>query len=53
MLREAERVAKGAGCQCDLMVFGDTFVGGIEPGIRWFPKTKTILVTRNPDRGGR
>jgi DNA integrity scanning protein DisA with diadenylate cyclase activity len=29
------------------MVFGDTFVGGIEAG-RWFGSTKTILVTRNP-----
>jgi hypothetical protein len=28
MLREAERVAQGASCS-SLMVFGDTFVGGI------------------------
>lgn len=46
MLREAERVAKGAGCGA-LMVFGDTFVGGIEVGMIQ-PKLKTILVTRNP-----
>lgn len=45
MIREADRVARGAGCRA-IMVFGDTFVGGIEPGA-WFPKTKTILVTRN------
>jgi diadenylate cyclase len=45
MIREADRVARGAGCR-SIMVFGDTFVGGIEPGA-WFPKAKTILVTRN------
>jgi DNA integrity scanning protein DisA with diadenylate cyclase activity/mannitol/fructose-specific phosphotransferase system IIA component (Ntr-type) len=45
MFREAERVAKGCGCSA-IMVFGDTFVGGIEAG-RWFGATKTILVTRN------
>jgi DNA integrity scanning protein DisA with diadenylate cyclase activity len=46
MFREAEHVAKGCGCSA-IMVFGDTFVGGIEAG-RWFGSTKTILVTRNP-----
>ncbi|HRE80993.1 MAG TPA: PTS sugar transporter subunit IIA, partial [Opitutaceae bacterium] len=45
MLREAERVAKGASCGA-MMVFGDTFVGGIEAGTLK-PKLKTILVTRN------
>lgn len=45
MIHEADRVAKGASCGA-IMVFGDTFVGGIEPGA-WFPKSKTILVTRN------
>ena len=45
MIHEADRVAKGAGCGA-IMVFGDAFVGGIEPGA-WFPKSKTILVTRN------
>ncbi|HTZ21461.1 MAG TPA: diadenylate cyclase [Opitutaceae bacterium] len=46
MLREAERVAQGASCGA-LMVFGDTFVGGIESGA--LPaRLKTILVTRNP-----
>jgi DNA integrity scanning protein DisA with diadenylate cyclase activity/mannitol/fructose-specific phosphotransferase system IIA component (Ntr-type) len=45
MIREADRVARGAACKA-IMVFGDTFVGGIEPGA-WFPKAKTILVTRN------
>ena len=45
MIREADKVARGAGCRA-IMVFGDTFVGGIEPGA-WFPKAKTILVTRN------
>jgi len=46
MIREAEHVAKGAGCSAT-MVFGDTFIGGIEPGFL-LPKGKTILVTRNP-----
>lgn len=46
MQREAERVATGAGCRA-LMVLGDTFVGGIEPGAL-AAKIKTILVTRNP-----
>lgn len=45
MIREADRVAQGAGCSA-IMVFGDTFVGGIEPGT-WFAKRRTILVTRN------
>jgi diadenylate cyclase len=45
MIREAERVSHGAGCSA-IMVFGDTFVGGIEPG-GWFSKSRTILVTRN------
>jgi diadenylate cyclase len=49
MIREAERVARGA--QCDaIMVLGDTYVGGIEPAA-WFPTAKTILVTRNPVDG--
>ena len=34
MFREAEHVAKGCGCSA-IMVFGDTFVGGIEAE-RWF-----------------
>jgi DNA integrity scanning protein DisA with diadenylate cyclase activity/mannitol/fructose-specific phosphotransferase system IIA component (Ntr-type) len=45
MIREADRVARGADCQA-IFVFGDTFIGGLDPG-PWFPKTKTILVTRN------
>jgi diadenylate cyclase len=45
MLREADRVARGAGCAA-VMIFGDTFITGIEPEA-WFPKAKTILVTRN------
>ncbi len=45
MIREAQRVSHGAGCST-IMVFGDTFVGGIEPGA-WFSKGRTILVTRN------
>lgn len=50
MFREAERVARGAECRA-LMVFGDTFVGGIEAGA--LPsKLKTILVTRNPVEPG-
>lgn len=46
MFQEAQRVAKGSGCG-SIMVFGDTFVGGIRPGALR-AKTKTILVTRNP-----
>ena len=46
MFRQAEHVAKGAACNAT-MVFGDTFIGGIEPGFLK-PKGKTILVTRNP-----
>jgi len=46
MFLEAERVAKGAGCG-SIMVFGDTFVGGVQAGgLR--SKSRTILVTRNP-----
>lgn len=48
MFREAERVAQGAGCGT-IMIFGDTFIGGIEPGaLESKPKLKLILVTRNP-----
>ncbi len=46
MFRQAEHVARGAGCSAT-MLFGDTFLGGIEPGVLR-PKGKTILVTRNP-----
>ncbi len=46
MFREAERVAKGAGCRA-VMVFGDTFIGGLEADAL-NSKLKTILVTRNP-----
>jgi len=50
MMREAERVARGAGCSA-LMVFGDTFIGGIEAGALQ-SRLKTILVTRNPVDSG-
>ena len=50
MFREAERVARGADCGA-IMVFGDTFVGGIERGAIE-SKLKTILVTRNPIEPG-
>jgi len=46
MFREAERVATGASCAA-IMVFGDTFVGGLQPGVIQ-SKIKSILVTRNP-----
>lgn len=46
MFQEAQRVAKGAGCD-SIMVFGDTFVGGVQPGALR-SRSKTILVTRNP-----
>jgi DNA integrity scanning protein DisA with diadenylate cyclase activity/mannitol/fructose-specific phosphotransferase system IIA component (Ntr-type) len=44
MFREAERVARGADCTA-IVVFGDTFIGGIQPGVLR-SKLKTILVTR-------
>jgi DNA integrity scanning protein DisA with diadenylate cyclase activity/mannitol/fructose-specific phosphotransferase system IIA component (Ntr-type) len=44
MFREAERVAHGADCSA-IIVFGDTFIGGIQPGVLR-SKLKTILVTR-------
>jgi len=50
IFREADRVAKGCGCST-VLVFGDTFAGGIEGG-KWFGTTKTILVTRNPGELG-
>ncbi len=50
MFREAERVAKGAGCDA-IMVFGDTFIGGIDRNAIE-SKLKTILVTRNPVEPG-
>ncbi len=44
MFKQAERVAQGAGCGA-IMIFGDTFIGGLQPGaVR--SKLKTILVTR-------
>ncbi len=46
MFREAERVAQGAACNA-IMVFGDTFIGGVEPGVLK-SKLKTIFVTRTP-----
>ena len=45
MFRQAELVAGGAGCSA-IMIFGDVFVGGIEPGVLK-SKHKTILVTRS------
>ena len=50
MFREAECVARGAGCSA-ILVFGDTFVGGIQKGAV-ASKLKTILVTRNPIEPG-
>ncbi len=46
MFNEAKRVAQGADCGA-IMIFGDTFVGGIQAGTLQ-AKIKTILVTRNP-----
>lgn len=45
ILREAEKVARGAGCSA-VMVFGDTFSSGFE-ATKWFPSMKTIFVTRS------
>ena len=44
MFREADRVAVGAACSA-IVVFGDTFIGGLQPGVLR-SKLKTILVTR-------
>lgn len=44
MFREAERVAAGTDSSA-IIVFGDTFIGGIQPGTLQ-SKFKTILVTR-------
>jgi DNA integrity scanning protein DisA with diadenylate cyclase activity/mannitol/fructose-specific phosphotransferase system IIA component (Ntr-type) len=52
MVRQADRVVKGTECSA-IMVFGDTFTGGIEPG-SWSSEAKAFLVTRNlidPDAG--
>ncbi len=49
MVREAERVAKGAECDA-IVVMGDTFSGGIDV-TRWTPKIKSILVTNNAPDG--
>jgi diadenylate cyclase len=52
MIRQADRVVKGTECSA-IMVFGDTFTGGIEPG-SWSSEAKAFLVTRNlidPDSG--
>jgi DNA integrity scanning protein DisA with diadenylate cyclase activity/mannitol/fructose-specific phosphotransferase system IIA component (Ntr-type) len=49
MFREAEAGARGAACRA-IMVFGDTFIGGIEAGAV-HSKMKTILITRNPIEG--
>ncbi len=45
MIRQADRVAKGTDCSA-IMVFGDTFTGGIEHG-SWASEGKALLVTRN------
>jgi DNA integrity scanning protein DisA with diadenylate cyclase activity/mannitol/fructose-specific phosphotransferase system IIA component (Ntr-type) len=45
MIRQADRVAKGTACSA-IMVFGDTFTGGLEPG-SWVSDAKALLVTRN------
>lgn len=45
MIREAERVARGADCEA-IMVMGDTFAGGIDASL-WTAKIKSILVTNS------
>ncbi len=44
MFRQAERIASGAACNA-LVIFGDTFIGGLPPGVLR-SSLKTILVTR-------
>jgi diadenylate cyclase len=45
MIREAERVSRGADCDA-ILVMGDTFVGGMDASL-WTVKLKSILVTNN------
>ncbi len=45
MIREAERVARGADCDA-IIVMGDTFAGGIDSSL-WTAKIKSILVTNS------
>ena len=44
LLKEAEKIAREAKCSA-ILLFGDTFAGGIE-GARGLPNFRTILVTR-------
>lgn len=44
LLRESEKIARDASCTA-IMIFSDTFAGGIEVTSA-FPKSKTILVAR-------
>jgi diadenylate cyclase len=45
ILREAEKIAKGSNCSA-IALFGDTLTTA-PAASSWFPKFKTILVTRN------
>ncbi|MGC9452628.1 MAG: PTS sugar transporter subunit IIA [Oceanipulchritudo sp.] len=44
LLKEAEKIGRESKCSA-ILLFGDTFAGGIE-GARGFPNFRTILVTR-------
>jgi diadenylate cyclase len=44
LLREAEKIARDSKCSA-ILLFGDTFAGGIE-GAQGFPNFRTVLVTR-------
>lgn len=44
LLRESEKIARDSKCAA-ILLFGDTFAGGIE-GAKGFPRFRTILVTR-------
>ena len=44
LLKEAEKIARESKCSA-ILLFGDTFAGGIE-GARGFPNFRTVLVTR-------
>ncbi|MEX0331975.1 MAG: PTS sugar transporter subunit IIA [Puniceicoccaceae bacterium] len=44
LLKEGEKIARESKCSA-ILLFGDTFAGGIE-GARGFPNFRTILVTR-------
>jgi len=52
MFREAERVAQGADCSA-IVVFGDTFIGGVQPGVLRSKRVMTRTSSVKPSKCGR